>query len=272
MKRDLQRIGRGTSSQGRALEVRLRYAYVKWIRPHLSRDLDKQRIKLLFFGWGYAPLLFARPLSLLKRMRLVARFLKIDWNVPHSHRPSEIADVSRLLLDSAAEKGEGIVEAGCWRGGGSAKLSILCQALGLKLHIYDSFLGVHKVSADEGREYDFSGEYAASEDAVGQMLTHYGESEVCEMCKGWFSDTLGSKPVGFPVRAVYIDCDSAEGTWEVLKGVVPNLVRNGLLISQDMQVPAVKQLLSDPDTWQKLGRSTPRLLRRNGNTAAYELD
>lgn len=42
---------------------------------YLSSDLDKQRIKLLFFGWGYAPLLFARPIPLRARLTLVARYV-----------------------------------------------------------------------------------------------------------------------------------------------------------------------------------------------------
>jgi len=87
------------------------------------------------------------------------------------------------------------------RGASSAKLSILCRVLGLRLHIYDSFLGVHEMSAEEARDHDFSGQYAAPEDVLRQTLTQYGEPGVCEIHKGWFRDTLGAKPVAF------LDCD-----------------------------------------------------------------
>ncbi len=262
-------VARGTASEGRPLESWLRYVWVKLIRPHISSDIGRQRIKLILFGWGYAPLLFANSLNLLQRIQILARFLKIDWSVLHGHRPADIAKVCCVLLERPLEEREGVVEAGCWRGGSSAKLSILCRILGLRLHIYDSFLGVHEMSAEEARDHDFSGQYAAPEDVLRQTLTRYGEPGVCEIHKGWFSDTLGAKPVAFPVRAVYIDCDSARGTWEVLKGIVPNLVPNGLVFSQDTHLPSVRELLSDPETWRKLGKPRPHFLRLSGTTAVY---
>jgi O-methyltransferase len=153
-----------------------------------------------------------------------------------------------------------MVEAGCWQGGSSAKFSILCKVLGLKLHVYDSFLGVPEMGDDE-LEHDFSGQYAADEDVLKETLTKYGEPDVCEVHKGWFRDTLAERPLAFPVRAAYIDCDTAQGTLEVLRGVMPSLVPDGIVFSQDAHLPMVRELLADPDTWRRFGKNSPLVKR-----------
>ena len=40
------------------LERHARRWYVRWIRPHLSRDINRQRLKLVWFVWSYWRLLF----------------------------------------------------------------------------------------------------------------------------------------------------------------------------------------------------------------------
>jgi Macrocin-O-methyltransferase (TylF) len=111
------------------------------------------------------------------------------------------------------------------------------------------------MSADMRKgSYDFSGEYAASEALVRENLAQYGELEVCELHKGWFENTIGLRPVTRPVRVVYIDCDLAKGTFEVLTGSLPGLAADGRVFSQDAHIRQVQELLEDPKTWEQLGR------------------
>ena len=71
--------------------------------------------------------------------------------------------------------------------------------------------------------------------------------------QGWFSDTLARKPLIGPVRVVYIDCDVAKGTSEVLTGVVAQLVPDARVFSQDFRIEPVRALLQDPRTWERFG-------------------
>jgi O-methyltransferase len=239
-------------------QSRLRRAYVRWFRPLCSRPIDQQRLKLFYFVWGYYPLLGMglRPFATLW---LVYRFLRIDWNVSHAHRPYEIARVCLALAGRPPDqKGEALVECGCWQGGSSAKFSLACSLMGFDLHIYDSFQGVEPLSDDEKRgSYDFSGEYSASESVLKAHLIRYGEPRVCSIHPGWFSESLAARPVSYPVRAVYIDCDVAKGTQEALKGLVPCLVADGFIFSQDYHIPPVRRLLNDMTTWRPFGRGEP---------------
>jgi O-methyltransferase len=217
--------------------------------------LVRQRLKMLWFVWGYAPLLVLGRLPLSTRLRLVARFLRVDWNVLHCHFPSETSTIARELASRPARPGEIVVEAGCWQGGSSAKFSLLCRALGLRLHIYDSFEGVEALDPGEhADEWDFAGQYASPESRLRQNLETFGAPEVCEIHKGWFSDTLGAHPVPHPVRLAYIDCDLAKGTREALEGVMPSLAEDGCIVSQDFHIDPVRRLLLDPATWRELGR------------------
>ena len=250
-------------------EHRLRHWYARWLRPRLSRELDLQRLKLCYFVWGYWPVLRVRTIGVRDRLRLVARFLRIDWYVLHSHRPREMAQVCATLAARPARPGEVMVEAGCWNGGSSAKFSLMCRLLGYRLHIYDSFQGVElRDAAVAANEYDFSGEYAASEATVRGNLERFGAAEVCSIHPGWFETTLAAAPVTDVVGAAFIDCDAAKGTREVLFGVVPSLAPDGVIFSQDFHIPSVRELLQDPRTWEQLGRGAPRIERLGRQLAA----
>lgn len=237
---------------------RIRALYVRYLRPYIRQDIDRQRIKLPYFVLGYWPLILLKNLSPLDKLRLFWRFLVIDWFIVHAHRPSEISVVCRALSERRAQAGEALLEAGCFNGGSSAKFSVLCSMLGYRLSIYDSFEGVEELPPEEKSEsYDFSGEYAASEELVRENIMRYGEISVCSFHKGWFADTLARTRVPYPVRVAYIDCDVAKGTREALHGIVPALVHDGWIFSQDFHITPVVNLLLDEGTWMPLGKGMP---------------
>lgn len=246
--------------QLRVLNPLARRWFHKYIRHYISQRLDRQRLKLVWFAGGYWPLLLVKTLPIPQKLKLIWLFLKIDWFVIHSHRPSEIAAVCRALAERRARPEEVMVEAGCYQGGSSAKFSIICSMLGYRLRIYDSFEGVEQMTLEQKADsYDFSGEYAADQDTVHGNLTKYGDPGICTLIKGWFINTLASAPVPSPVRVAYIDCDLAKGTKEALQGILPSLVSDGSIFSQDYHIPPVLKLLSDADTWSSLGKQTPEI-------------
>jgi len=244
-------------------ETQVRKVYDRWILPWLSRLLS-QRLRRLFLGipvflFGYRRILLIRNLSVRERLTLILRFLKIDVNLQNGHQPCEIAAIAGTLFLRRGFPGEIMVEAGCWQGGSSAKFSIMCKMLGYELHVFDSFQGVEETEPDE-TGFDFSGLYAADKDLVFDNITRFGEIAACRMVPGWFADTLAAQPIrSSVVGSVYIDCDLAKGTFEVLQGVLPALASDGIIFTQDYHIPPVKRLLHDPETWQKLNRPFPMI-------------
>ncbi|MGD8414516.1 MAG: TylF/MycF/NovP-related O-methyltransferase [Candidatus Latescibacterota bacterium] len=229
--------------------------YVRRVKPVLPSFLIRwlRRIRLT---WGYRPVLFMRGMPLGKRMNVVGRFIEVDFGVELAHRPAEIAQVCRTLGQRRAAPNEVMVEAGCWQGGSSAKFSIVCKEFGYRLYVYDSFQGVE---ATDQEGHDFTGEYAAELESVKANIERFGELDVCRFFPGWFADTIVEDPVTEPVRAVYIDCDLAKGTNEVLQGVLPALSGDGVIFSQDYHIPAVRKMLEDPETWRGFGKPEPKI-------------
>jgi O-methyltransferase len=239
------------------MEEQIRNIYIKWIRPIFSKYISRQRFKMLYFIYGYYPLFLLKTLTLANRLKLFYRFVLVDWYVEHGHKPYEISLICQALAERSAQTNEAILEAGCWRGGASAKLSIISDILGYRLHIYDSFEGVEPIGSETPGGYDYSGEYKAAEAVLKENLTKYGEVQVCYVHKGWFSDTLAQEPLPYKVRVAFIDCDLAKGTREALAGIVPALVNDGCIFSQDFHIKSVQRLLFDPDTWAFFGKGMP---------------
>jgi O-methyltransferase len=255
------------------LELAAKDLFRSKIRSRIKNEIVLQRLKLIWYAWGYNPILFIKSLSILQRVDLIARLLRVDWHVLHSHRPCEIAKLFTSLSRRPAMQGEVVIEAGCWKGGSSAKLSLLCEMLGYQLMIYDSFQGVEPLSRRELEgEYDYSGEYAASKDEVINNIQTFGVMQACQIVEGWFSDTLASHPVKSPVRLVFIDCDLAKGTYEVLFGVSTSLVDDAVIITQDYHIQSVRKLIHSPTTWQHLQKPFPKIQKECGNLALLSWD
>ena len=223
---------------------KLRRFYVRRVRPHLSSPLAQQRARLAFYGWSYLRLLGSSALTVGDRLRLVGACLRTDWGLEHAHRPPEIVAVLRAIATRPAEPGEAVVEAGCWQGGATVKLSRVCAALGYELWVYDSFAGVEAHVPEEG-EYDFTGEYQAPPEVLRANLGRFGTPEPVTVVAGWFSDTLGAGRLPEPIRVVLVDCDLGKGTLEVLEAVRPRLSPDARVFTQDFHIPEVRSVIAD---------------------------
>jgi O-methyltransferase len=186
----------------------------------------------------------------------------VDWCVEHSHRPSEIMALARAFRTLPAGV---MVEAGCFKGGSTAKWSLLCQRYGRTLYVYDSFEGVqgHTVAGDD---FDFKGEYAASMGQVKANIRRCGDIRICHFFKGWFADTL-AKSAPPNIAIAYIDCDVKEGTEDALRGILPNLVREGVVYTQDYHIDSVRAYLDAPETWQRFAMPAPSITTLAHHTA-----
>jgi len=219
--------------------------------------MQQQRFKLLWTIWGYWPILFIKTIGVKDRIRLILRSIVVDWYVQHAHWPGEIARVVAAIGERKARPGEVVVEAGCWQGGSTIKFSIICDMLGYKLFVFDSFQGVEPMPGNW-----FSGRYAAPLDLVKENVSLYGQIDICEFVPGWFTETLAGNTFQHPVWVLYLDCDLAKGTQEVLQGVLPYFVDYGAICSQDYPIKSVQALLDNKDTWESLGVPTPVITDR----------
>lgn len=190
---------------------------------------------------------------------MLIKFLIVDWKVVHAHSPAEIVAVVAAIADRELFQGECVVEAGCYQGGSSIKLSLACQLFGCPFHIYDSFEGVPAMRPEEleGGNTNFSGSYASPEDVLRRNLSRYGAASMCHIHKGWFSDTMKNLP--YHTKVAFIDCDLARSTADALEGIVPSLSEDGSVFSQDYHIPPVRKFLHAETTWLSFGRGIPEI-------------
>jgi Macrocin-O-methyltransferase (TylF) len=235
---------RTVSEVRQRVRKRVRRFYVRRIRPHLATPLAQQRARLAWQGWSYLRLLGPSALPVTARLRLIGTCLRTDWTLAHAHRPPEIAPVLQAVASRPAAPDEAVVEAGCWQGGATVKLSRACAALGYRLWVYDSFEGVEPHVPEEG-EYDFTGEYQASPTTLQANLARLGRPEVVTVVEGWFEDTLGAGRVPDTIHTVLVDCDLGKGTREVLDATRPHLTPDARVFTQDFHIPEVRTAIAD---------------------------
>src|SRR5262245_6359259 len=127
------------------------------LKPFIPQALLKLRWNLLEF---WAAKVRTAPLALLQyaphprysyqaRKVLVERIMKADQGLQCLHTPAEITAVVRAILAVPSTTPGVIVEAGCFKGGSTAKLSIAATMAGRKLLVFDSCEGLPPVLPEE---------------------------------------------------------------------------------------------------------------------------
>jgi O-methyltransferase len=161
---------------------------------------------------------------------------------------------SKAILDAPSHVPGCVVEAGCFKGGSTAKFSIAAKLANRQLFVFDSFEGLpansepHKPTIFGVQPDFYQGRYrGALEEVQGNVLT-YGDGDVCVYVKGWFDQTMPQ--FSQPVIAVYLDVDLVSSTKTCLKYLYPLLQPGSYLFSQDAHLPLIIELLEDSDFWE----------------------
>lgn len=203
------------------------------------------------------------PLTFASRAGLIRRVLRATWGINCPHTESEIFAFIETILSLPAGAPGVLVEAGCFKGGSTAKFSLAANICRRPLVVFDSFQGIPQHSEPAsvnifGRAADFPpGSWAGSLQEVRANVTRYGCIDACRFVPGWFEDTL---PLfREPVAAAYLDVDLVSSTTTCLKYLWPLLQENGVVFSQDGHLPAVIEALSNESFWRDLGAEMPQI-------------
>lgn len=208
--------------------------------------------------------------GLADRIRLVRRFRDISRRIDCPHSEHEMLEVAAAILSFPRGAPGCIVEAGCYKGGSAAKMSLAAALAGRDLYLFDSFEGLPDneeehyttAAADAGagkKVYDFAGgNYAGSLEEVQRHIREYGDLSRCRFRKGWFSETMP----GFlePVCIAYVDVDLVMSTKDCIGNLHRVLVPGGKIYSQDGHLAKIQELFSDSAYWTaEVGCHPPRI-------------
>lgn len=204
-----------------------------------------------------------RPaLPLVARVRLMRRIHRVSHRLQCAHDEVEAVAMIRSILDIPASVDGVIVEAGCFKGGSSAKLSLAAELTGRKLVIFDSFAGIpaneetHGPTGHQGPVAFEPGTYAGAFDEVRANIAREGAIDSCEFIKGWFDDTMPH--FRRPVAMIFLDVDLASSTRTCLKHLYPLLQPGCVLYTHDAELMRVQEVFADTPFWRdEVGVAVP---------------
>ncbi|NLV55717.1 MAG: hypothetical protein GXY13_08920 [Acidimicrobiales bacterium] len=161
-----------------------------------------------------------RKIALARRLRRTTRAVETGTSAR-----VHLAMAARILEIPPDVEGV-IVEAGSWKGGTTANLSLIADLAGRDLIVYDSFEGLPEpAEGDRWASPLGQGAFHGGLDEVKANVAAHGAIERCEFRKGWFSDTLGDHTE--PIVAMFLDVDHQASIHQCLLGLWPHLWDRG---------------------------------------------
>jgi O-methyltransferase len=118
-----------------------------------------------------------------------------------------------------------VVECGCWKGGTTTNLSVICDIVGRDLIVYDSFEGLPAPEALDEMKPEVQGTFRGDLEVVQDNVRTYGEIDRCQFRKGWFRDTLPHHSE--PIALCFIDVDLKSSMHDCIVNLWPHLVDQG---------------------------------------------
>ncbi|HRW36589.1 MAG: class I SAM-dependent methyltransferase [Acidimicrobiales bacterium] len=168
----------------------------------------------------------AYAMSWWQKVRLAHRLYRNTQVLPTltSYR-AHLAMAAKLLGTSPKTKGV-VVECGCFQGGATANLSILCDLVDRDLIVYDSFEGLPPAEeTDRYASAEGEGFLRAELDDVKANVAAHGVIERCTFRKGWFDQTLPQHTE--PIVLAFLDVDYQASLHTCVKELWPRLTKHG---------------------------------------------
>jgi hypothetical protein len=249
----------GINSMDISIQERIRNAFYDFLEKHrlfkifipwlLTIHRLPYKLKIIYsFISGLGQVSFWRRIFLLERFYLIHIF------VDCLHKQGEIFEIVKELFKRKDLDGL-VVQAGIYKGGCTAKLSLACKMLGKRLVAFDSFEGL-----PENEEGFPAGAYKASLDEAMKNIKRFGAPDVCKVIKGRFESTLPEFAKGSPeLSLVFLDVDLSSSTAVCLRYLYPLLRKGGIIFSHDGHLPPVIKLLSSREFWESIGFPKPRI-------------
>jgi O-methyltransferase len=176
---------------------------------------------------------------------------------------AHLAMAAKLLEIPPDVKGA-VVECGCWYGGSTANLSLVCDIVGRELIVYDSFEGL---PAPEGNDLyakdDATGMLKADLELVKDNVRRFGAIDRCRFRKGWFKDTLPDHTER--IVLAFLDVDWQASLDDCVTYLWPHLVDRGYVFVDEFVLTDYCALFWSESWWQERFGTTPPGLIGSGS-------
>ena len=165
------------------------------------------------------------------------------------------------LLEIPPGKAGAVVECGCWKGGATVNLSLICKLTGRTLKVYDSFEGLPPpVDGDVIANKTFKkgfvpGVFGGTLEEVTENVRRYGAIDVCEFHKGWFENSLPGHEGD--IVLMFLDVDFYSSLHDCLINLWPHIVDKGFVfLDEYLNLPYCAVFYSEK-YWDKYFSTVP---------------
>lgn len=184
-----------------------------------------------------------------------------------SHFLEHLIMATKILNIPESQEGV-VIECGCYKGGSTANLSLICALCNRELHVFDSFKGLPSPKQQDKKhflinlqqihsysQYDWCGSFKD----VTKKISQYGKIHICNFHVGYFDNTLPlfKKKYVF----IFVDVDLAESVQACLKWLWPLLQQDCYLFTHETPHKEIATLFYDKEWWHKeLNCNPPQLI------------
>jgi len=168
---------------------------------------------------------------------------------------AHLAMLAKLLEVPPDQEGV-VVECGCFLGGSTVNLSLICEVAGRDLIVYDSFEGLPMGDANDKMAHPWGkGVLCGPLEEVKANVARYGAIERCEFRKGWYSDTLPDHRE--PIVLCFLDVDLQMSIHQCLVNLWPHLTDEGYLFTDDFPILDLCAVFFSEEFWRREFDCTP---------------
>jgi hypothetical protein len=198
-----------------------------------------------------------------EKIDLAARMREVNESIESATSlPGHIILATRILSIPKSVSGD-VIECGCFKGASTASLSLVCEMVGRRLLVCDSFEGlppddgaVHHYPYRELYGYYEPGMYTGTLEEVRENIRRHGCPSVCDFVPGFFNSTLAS--VEGPLVFAFLDVDLLSSTEDCVRHLWPKFVDGAYVYSDDAEDMEVVRIWFDEPWWREnLQESAP---------------
>lgn len=199
-----------------------------------------------------------------RKIALIFAFRRNRKRVRTESRWQEHLELASSLLRIPASVAGDVIECGCFKGGSSVNLSIVCAMTGRKLIICDSFEGLPEPTEAEKVHYSlysdhqdqyWKGRFSASLDEVKRNLEKCGRLDACEFVVGFFDQSLVNLNRQYVMA--FFDADLVDSLKPCLLEIWPNLQTDCKMYVHEARSLSLVSLFFDREWWRKSFATEP---------------
>jgi O-methyltransferase len=199
-----------------------------------------------------------------RKVQLAYRMWRTTRNVTTGTSYKAHLAMASKLVEIPPEVEGAVVECGCWYGGSTANLSLICDIVDRDLIVYDSFEGLPP--PEKGDLYakdEATGLLRAEVDLVRENVRRFGAVGRCTFRKGWFSDTLPDHKE--PIALAFLDVDWQASLDDCVRNLWPHLTDKGYVFIDEFVLTDYCALFWSERYWKTRFDTTPPGLIGSGS-------